>query len=78
MLQYPDRAFLNKSQLSDFLECDDKTIDGYVKEGVLPAPITRPKEKRPVWDKESAAVCMWILKNSHRFEKPVSSPDSSG
>lgn len=77
-MQFPERNFLNKGQLSEFLECDEKTIDLYLKEKLFPVPIIRPKEKRPVWDKDAAAICLWILKNPGRFSGECQEPDSSG
>lgn len=73
----PDRAFLNKTHLSDYLEIDERTIDKLVSDGVLPGPIVRPGEKRPVWDNKSAWWCAWRLTNPGRFSKDVSTPDSS-
>lgn len=76
-MDFPKRKSLNATQLAAFLEIDRHTLLRLVRCGRLPNGVIREGQKRPTWDRNAAAVCLWIHANSDRFPK-MSQEEKSG
>ncbi len=66
----PDKQWFDYSELSAFLELDERLVREYVDAGLLPRPIQLGK-RRKAWHKDDLPIIVWLIRHHDRFEPKI-------
>jgi hypothetical protein len=77
-LQSPDKEYLTFEELWHWLDLSAKTVRKLIKERRLPNGVARKGGRKRYWNRETAAVCKWIVDHKPYFAEHPGEDASDG